>query len=65
MAFVLSNRGLAGLRHRHLWRRLHRPLVRPPVRQRHDLPVGRLHARLLLLVGHHHATYQGKKVLKL
>ena len=61
MAVILPNRRLAGLHHRHLRRRLHRPVLRAPVRQRHDLPVGRLHAHLILLVPHYHATYQGKK----
>ena len=59
LAIVLPHRRLDRVRPLHLGRRLHRLVLRPPVRQRHDLPVGRLHDRRILLIPHHHATCQG------
>ena len=59
MAFVLPHHRLARLRPGHLGRRLHRAVVRPSVRQRHDLPVGRLHDRIILLLAHRHSACQG------
>jgi hypothetical protein len=59
MAFLLPHHRLARLRPGHLGRRLHRAVVRPSVRQRHDLPVGRLHDRIILLLAHRHAACQG------
>ncbi len=59
MAFVLPHHRLDRLRPGHLGRRLHRVVVRPSVRQRHDLPVGRLHDRIILLLPHRHSACQG------
>jgi hypothetical protein len=59
MAFVLPHHRVDRLRPGHLGRRLHRAVVRPSVWQRHDLPVGRLHDRIILLVAHRHSACQG------